>query len=323
MMLDALFVPEPLLAATSDEAFVAAMVEAEVALARAQGWDLVVPGPIDATEIMREGRRVANPAEPLVRRLRAIDDRVHEGATSQDIVDTALMLVAKNVRTLILADVDTISARCFALADEHRDTTMAARTLMQQALPTTFGAKVDMWLAGVAESRRRLEAVPLTAQLGGPVGAFDDEAVGRRFAAELGLLPGPAWQANRVRIADLAGALTLVAGACAKIAHDIILLAQTEVGEVRVPTGGSTAMPHKRNPATAVLAVAAARQVDVRIDLAGEHERAAGAWQAEWPALGRALAYTGGAAHFTRETLAGLEVDADRMRANMSPDLDD
>jgi 3-carboxy-cis,cis-muconate cycloisomerase len=324
MMLEALFVPDAFLAATSDEVFVAAMVDAEVALARAQGWELALPEPFDAMEIMREGRKVANPAEPLVRRLRAIDERAHEGATSQDIVDTALMLVAQNVRTLILTELDAIQERCFELADEHRDTTMAARTLLQQALPTTFGAKVDVWLAGIAESRRRLEGVVLAAQLGGPVGVFDDEAVVRRFADELGLdTPGLAWQANRVRVADLAGALGLVAGACAKIAHDVILLAQTEVGEVRVPTGGSTAMAHKRNPATAILAVAAARQVDVRIDLAGEHERAAGAWQAEWPALGRALAYTGGAAHFTRETLAGLEVDAERMGANISPDLDD
>jgi 3-carboxy-cis,cis-muconate cycloisomerase len=324
MMLDALFVPDAVLAATSDEAFVTAMVDAEVALAHAQGWELEVPGSFDATEIMREGRRVANPAEPLVRRLRAIDERAHAGATSQDIVDTALMLVAKTVRALILAELDAIEARCRTLAAEHRDTTMAARTLMQQALPTTFGAKVDVWLSGVVESRRRLEAIALTAQLGGPIGAFDDETFVRRFAGELGLEePGLAWQANRVRIADLAGALMLVAGACAKIAHDVILLAQTEVGEVRVPTGGSTAMAHKRNPATAVLAVAAARQVDVRIDLAGEHERAAGAWQAEWPAITRALAYTGGAAHFTRETLAGLEVDAERMRANISPELDD
>jgi len=323
-MLDALFVPDAFLAATSDEAFVAAMVQAEVSLARAQGWELVVPGPFDAAEIMREGRKVANPAEPLVRRLRAIDERAHDGATSQDIVDTALMLVAKSVRALLLAELDAIEARCQTLADEHRDTNMAARTLMQQALPTTFGAKVDVWLAGVVESRRRLEGVVLTAQLGGPVGAFDDEAVVRRFAGELGLVePGLAWQANRVRVADLTGALALVAGACAKIAHDVILLAQTEVGEVRVPTGGSTAMPHKRNPATAVLAVAAARQVDARIDLAGEHERAAGAWQAEWPALARALAYTGGAVYFTRETLSGLEVDAERMRANISPELDD
>jgi 3-carboxy-cis,cis-muconate cycloisomerase len=321
-LFEALFVPDDMLAATSDQAFVDAMVEAEIALAKANGWDLVA-GPFDAAVIMHEGRADASPAAPLVRRLRALDERAHDGATSQDIVDTAMMLVAKRARALILAELDAIEKKCHALAEEHRGTVMAGRTLMQQALPITFGKKVDVWLAGIAESRRRLQDVALTAQLGGAVGTFDDEPVVRRFAAELRLdAPGLAWHANRVRVAELGGALELVAGACGKIAHDVILLAQTEVAEVRSPTGGSTAMPHKRNPASAVLAVAAARQVAPRIDLLGEHERAAGAWQAEWPQVANALAFAGATASLVRETLGGLEVDAGRMQDNLVPGLD-
>jgi 3-carboxy-cis,cis-muconate cycloisomerase len=264
-----------------------------------------------------------------VRRLREVSGGAHEGATSQDIVDTALMLVAERARTLVVADLDAVAAACARLADEHRGTVMAARTLLQQAVRTTFGLKAAVWLAGVVQARRRLAAVELAAQLGGAAGtlaSFGDDGpnVLRRYAAELGLAePAVPWHANRVRVAELVDALALVAGACAKIAGDVILLAQTEVAEVSAPAGGSTAMAHKRNPATAVVAVAAARQTAPRIDLAGQHERAAGVWQAEWPAVTTALAYAGGAAAATRETLDGLQVDAERMRANMSPELAD
>jgi 3-carboxy-cis,cis-muconate cycloisomerase len=321
-LFEALFVPPELLAATSDEAFVAAMVEAEVALARAQGRELVVSGPFPADEIMREGRGVANPAEPLVRRLRALDEHAHEGATSQDIIDTALMLVATRARELIVGYADAVAAHCARLADEHRGTPMAARTLLQQAVPTTFGLKAAVWLSGVVDARRRLASVELAAQLGGAAGTLDEPGWVRRFARELGLAEPPLpWHANRVRVAELVDALALVAGVCGKIAHDVILLAQTEVAEVRPPAGGSTAMAHKRNPALAVVAVAAARQVAARVDLLVEHERAAGAWQAEWPVVVNALAYAGGAAAATRDTLAGLEVDTGRMRANISAEL--
>jgi 3-carboxy-cis,cis-muconate cycloisomerase len=331
-LFEALFVPEELLAATSDDAFVAAMVEAEIALARASENDelaeaLSAAGPFDAAEIMREGYAVANPAEPLVRRLRAISEQAHEGATSQDIVDTALMLVTKHARTLILSDADGVAAACARLAHEHRGTVMAARTLLQQAVPTTFGLKAAVWLSGVVEARRRLGAVELPAQLGGAAGtlaSFGDRGpeVLRLYAAQVGLAePALPWHANRVCVAELVGALALVGGACGKIALDVILLAQTEVAEVSPPAGGSTAMAHKRNPAAAVVAVAAARQLTQHIDLLGEHERAAGAWQAEWPVLTRALAYAGAAAAATRETLDDLQVNTERMRANMSPDI--
>ena len=232
------------------------MVEAEVALARAQGRDLDAGVRIDARTIMREGRAVANPAEPLVRRLRELDPQSHEGATSQDIVDTAMMLVAKRSRDLIIVHADAIAATCAKLADEHRATAMAGAHPAPASGATTFGLKAAVWLSGVAEARRRLAAVELAAQLGGAAGtlaSFGERGpeMVRRFAQELGLAEPPLpWHANRVRIAELVDALALLAGACGKIAFDVILLAQTEVAEVTVPTGGSTAMTHKRNPAS-------------------------------------------------------------------------
>ncbi|HEY2218619.1 MAG TPA: lyase family protein [Gaiellaceae bacterium] len=342
MLFDALFVPKTLRDAVGGVGWVQAMLDAEAALARAQAAAGVIPpsaanriaaccdaADFDVEQIGEEGRRVANPAEPLVRRLREragdAGEWVHHGATSQDIVDTAMMLVAKRARTLILAEMDGVAAACAKLADDHRRTAMAARTLLQQAVPTTFGLKAAGWLVGVVETRNRLDQVELAAQLGGAAGtlaSLGDKGVAvlRLFAAELDLAEPPLpWHANRVRVGELAAALELVAGACGKIALDVTLLAQSEVGELSPPGGGSTAMAHKRNPATAVVAVAAARQVAPRIDLLGELERAAGAWQAEWATISHALGYAGGAAAATRETLEGLEVDAERMRANMQP----
>jgi 3-carboxy-cis,cis-muconate cycloisomerase len=342
MLFDALFVPMELRDAVGGRAWVQAMLDAEAALARAEAAAGVIPADaadriaascdastFDVEQIGEEGRQVANPAEPVVRRLREqVGDAgvwVHHGATSQDIVDTAMMLVAKRARVLILEEADRVATACAKLADGHRDTVMAARTLLQQAVPTTFGLKAAGWLVGVVEARNRLDQVELAAQLGGAAGtlaSLGDRAdeVLRRFAAELDLAEPPLpWHSNRVRVGELAGALELVAGACGKIALDVTLLAQSEVGEVSAPAGGSTAMAHKRNPATAVVAVAAARQVVPRIDLLGELERAAGAWQAEWATISHALGYAGGAAAATRETLDGLEVNAARMRANIQP----
>jgi len=289
LLFEALFVPQPIREAVDGRAWVRAMLDAEAALARAEARAGVIPSEaaelivraceagFDPEQIGEEGRRVANPAEPLVRRLREVSEWAHHGATSQDIVDTAMMLVASRARVLILEQADGVAAACAKLARQHRTTEMAARTLLQQAVPTTFGLKAAGWLAGVVQAGRRLAAV------------------------------------------ELAGALGLVAGACGKIALDVTLLAQTEVGEVSAPAGGSTAMPHKRNPASAIVAVAAARQVNPQIDLLVEHERGAGTWQAEWATVASALGFAGGAAAATRETLEGLRVNDDRMRANIHP----
>jgi 3-carboxy-cis,cis-muconate cycloisomerase len=343
---DALFVPAQLREAVSDRAWLAAMLDAERALARAEAQAGLIPAEAadaiaaacqvelyDPEALAVDGRRVGNVAEPLVRAVRAQvgDDAaqyVHFGATSQDIVDTAAVLVTRHARELVLAELEGVRAACVQLADRHRDTPMAGRTLLQQATPTTFGLKAAGWLAVVTQARRRLAEVRLEAELGGAAGTL--ASLGRRgidvlraYCEELDL-PAPAlpWHATRFVFADLGAALDLAAGAVAKVAVDVSLLAQTEVGEVREPfEGDSSTMPHKRNPVGSILARACATgahaAAGVLTGAVHEHERAAGAWHAEWKALSDALALTGGAAAWMRETLEGLEVDAERMRANI------
>jgi len=211
---------------------------------------------------------------------------------------------------------------------------MAGRTLMQQAEPVTFGLKAAGWLAGVAGARARLRELTLPAQLGGAAGTLAtlDPAVIDDFAARLGLAaPRLPWHADRRPAAELGAALAIAAGAVEKVALDVVLLAQTEVGEVAEASeggrGGSSAMPHKRNPVGAIRARAAARTVRASAGvlleaMAGEHERAAGAWHSEWHALSDALAYTGGGAWSLREALDGLTVDPERMRANLAVEGD-
>jgi 3-carboxy-cis,cis-muconate cycloisomerase len=256
-------------------------------------------------------------------------DAVHRGATSQDILDTAAALVAQRAVGLIDAELAAASDACAHLADEHRDTVMAARTLLQQAVPTTFGYKAAGWLVALVDARRTLGAVELPAQLGGAAGTL--AALGDRgldvlqaYAAELGLQePVLPWHTRRQPFAELAAALSAAAVAVAKIARDVVLLAQTEVGEVAEGDGGpSSTMPHKRNPTNAVLADACARHALANAALlvadgVHEHERAAGAWHAEWAALTTALAATGGAAAAAARSLGGLEVDVERMRSNI------
>ncbi len=259
-------------------------------------------------------------------------DYVHLGATSQDIVDTAAMLVSRRAVALVLAELDRLAGGCAALARAHRSTPMAARTLLQQAVPTTFGLKAAGWLVSVLEARGRLAAVRderLAAQLGGAAGtlaALGDEAleVVRLYAEELGLAePMLPWHTNRQRLAELGAALDGAAGAAAKIGRDIVLLAQSEVGEVAEASGGrSSTMPQKRNPVRSTLAVACARLANAHAgvllgELAHEHERAVGGWHAEWEALSGALAFAGGAAAAAADAVTGLEVDAERMRANL------
>jgi 3-carboxy-cis,cis-muconate cycloisomerase len=347
LLFEALFVPDSLREAVSGRAWIAAMLEAERALAVAEGRLGVIP--VEAAEqiaaackaetfdpegIGAEGRLAANPAEPLVRALRgavggSAARYVHWGATSQDVLDTAAMLVARRSLQLILRDLDAVAAACARLAEEHRATVMAARTLLQQAVPTTFGLKAASWLVGVVEARGRLAGVRLVAQLGGAAGtlaSLGDRGtdVLREYSKEVGLAePEVPWHTMRVRVGELGGALALAAGACAKIALDMTLLAQTEVAEVSTgDEGRSSTMPHKRNPASAVTAIASARLAHAHAgvltaSLVQEHERATGAWQSEWTALSGALAYAGGAAAATHSALFALQVDGERMRENL------
>jgi len=332
--------------AVSEEAWVRAMLDVEGALARAEATAGLISA--EAAEAISRAapdldglgvaaRDAGNPVVELVRRLReAAGDDAHFGATSQDVLDSAAMLVAKRALVPILAELDAVVAACAALARAHRGTVMAGRTLMQQAEPVTFGLKAAGWLAGVSGARARLRELRLPAQLGGAAGtlsklAGEGPAVLAAFARELGLdEPVLPWHGDRRPVAELGAALAIAAGAVEKVALDIVLLAQTEVGEVSEESGGgrggSSAMAHKHNPVGAIRARAAARSVrgaaGVLLEaMAGEHERAAGAWHSEWRALTDALAGTGGAAWSLHEALGGLTVDAERMRANLSDDL--
>ena len=353
-MFDAAFIPDPARDALSDQAWLQAMLSFEAALARAEANAGVIPADAaeaiaaaalslrpDPADIGEQARLVANPAEPLVRALRSAVPHdaqrfVHLGATSQDVVDTATSLVARRALDLVAADLAAVADACAALARTHRDTLMIGRTLQQHAVPTTFGLKAAGWLAGLdgaGAQLHRVRAEALAVQLGGAAGtlsALGDhglEVLGG-VARELGLAePDLPWDTVRGRVGELGAALALSAGALAKVALDVELLSQTEVGEVAEPSGGrrggSSTMPHKRNPVGSVLARACAEQVQAAAGVllravgAAEHERAAGAWQAEWPAVRAALGYTAGAAHAMREALEGLDVHPDRMRANL------
>jgi 3-carboxy-cis,cis-muconate cycloisomerase len=346
----ALFLPDAVRAAVSDRAWVEAMLRFETALATASARAGLIPAEaaeaiaaaadparFDPEELGRQGRATGNPAAPLVKALTSAVEGdgaryVHRGATSQDVMDTASMLVARAARTLVETDLDAAAAACARLADEHRGTLMPGRSLLQQALPTTFGLRAAGWLVALLDAGDRLAGVPLAAQLGGAAGTLaslgsEGPRVLAELAAELELdEPAVPWHTARLRVAELGAALALAAGTLEKIALDVTLLAQTEVGELAEAggegRGGSSTLPHKRNPVGSVLAIACARRVRGESSIllgamAQEHERAAGAWHAEWEALGGALAYTGGAAAAVREVVEGLQVHPERMRANL------
>jgi 3-carboxy-cis,cis-muconate cycloisomerase len=336
----------------SDRAWLQAMLDVEAALARAQARAGLLPaghadaigracdaGRFDAAEIGAEATKTGNPAVPLVKALTAAVEgeaagQVHRGATSQDVIDSAAMLVAHRALGPLLDDLDGAARAAAALAAEHRDTVMAGRTLLQQALPVTFGLKAAEWLAGLDDAAARLEELRrtrLAAQLGGAAGTLASlgdagPEVLAGFAEELGLAePALAWHTIRVRPAELAGALGVACGVIAKVARDVTLMAQTEVGEVRegVPgRGGSSTLPHKRNPVAAVSAVACAMRAPGLVAellgaMAHEHERGAGPWHAEWRAFSALLEAAGSAGAWLRDCLEHLEVDAGRMRANL------
>ncbi len=331
-------------AAVSGESWLRALLDAEAALARAQARLGLIPGGvaeaidgarIDLAALAERARDAGNPVVPLVADLRGIaGDHVHQGATSQDIMDTAAMLVAARTRRIVLADLDRTLGDLADLAERHRDTPMAGRTFGQQAVPTTFGLRAAGWLTAVAGARDALEAVRLPAQLGGAAGtmaAYGTTRLLRVFAEETGLAePVLPWHTLRAPVAELGAALALVAGALGKFAVDVVLLAQTEIGEVAEPAasgrGGSSAMPHKRNPVLATMIRSAALRVPAYAQIlfqaqAAGLERPAGEWHAEWQPLGDSLRLVGGAAETAAELAGGLEVFPDRMRANLRDEL--
>jgi 3-carboxy-cis,cis-muconate cycloisomerase len=341
-LFDGVLAAGPVREATSDLAWLRAMVGVEAALARAGGAAPEVAEEIraaaerlDVTALGAAAAESGNPVVPLVRALReavspASAGHVHSGATSQDILDSAAMLVARDALGLILADLSAASSAAARLAEAHRHTPVAARTLMQQALPTTFGLVAAGWLTaldGAADRLATVHASGLAVQLGGAAGtlaAFDTLSIVDELAAELGL-PAPAlpWHTDRTRVADLAGALGTACGVVAKVAGDVVLYAQTEVGELAEgQPGGSSSMPHKQNPVAAVAARACAAQAPGLVatllgSMGHEHQRAAGAWHAEWAPFTGLLRATGSAVHWLARCLAHLRVDAARMRANL------
>jgi 3-carboxy-cis,cis-muconate cycloisomerase len=249
------------------------------------------------------------------------------------VLDTAAMLVAARALGPVLTDLAACADATGRLARDHRDTRMLGRTLLQQAVPTTFGLKAAGWTVALDEARGRLDAVRrerLAVQLGGAAGTLaphgeNGPEVVEALATILGLAePVLPWHTDRVRIADLAGALGTVAGVVAKVARDITLLAQNEVAEVsdRTP-GGSSAMAHKRNPVAAICAAGCAANApglvaDLFAAMAHEHERAAGNWHAEWRPMRELLVATGSATAWLRACLERLTVHPDKMHANLT-----
>ncbi|MEU8953015.1 3-carboxy-cis,cis-muconate cycloisomerase [Streptomyces sp. NPDC048518] len=359
--------------ATSDQAFLAAMLEAEAALTRAQAAVGMAPpeaatavtavaadpGRFDARDIALRARDGGNPVIPLVARLTAaVPDEaaayVHRGATSQDILDTSLMLLAARTSDLILADLARTERALARLAAAHRDTAMPGRTLTQHAVPTTFGLKAAGWRSLVLDARDRVAGVRrgLPVQLGGAAGTLaafgayeagggvsraegehEPPEAGREppgqhlvaaFARQLGLCePVLPWHTLRTPVADLAAVLAFTAGALGKAAADVLTLSRTEIAEVSEGAGGgSSAMPHKANPVRATLITAAARRAPglaatLYGSLAAEDERPAGAWHAEWEPLRDLLRLTGGAARDAAELAEGLRVHPEAMREHL------
>jgi 3-carboxy-cis,cis-muconate cycloisomerase len=334
-------------------AYFKAMLEFESALAEAQAAEGLIPAPaaaaitsacanlrVDADELMPEAKRSVSAAVPLVSKLRAALDResashVHFGATSQDVLDTAAALCLKpcleEADRVLGAAVRALARR----AREHRATPMLGRTLLQPAVPITAGLKIARWAMALAQDRDRLSdalAVGLAVQLGGPVGDLatlgaKGPAVRRRMASRLGLADAPAWHVHRNAWIALLGSVAQVTLTGGKIALDLALLSQPEVGEMREAEasegGRSSAMPHKRNPAACTRALAAAARTpglmgSIYGGALAEHERALGAWQAELATVPDLVDSLGAVLDFLETIAASLQVDPARMRANLA-----
>jgi 3-carboxy-cis,cis-muconate cycloisomerase len=347
-----LFATEGMRAAFSDRARLGAMLRVEAALARAEARFALAPDALadaleriapDDFDLESLGAEAALAGVPVIPFVKAVQSRLpkeiaagfHKGATTQDILDTALVLQMRDGFSLIASDFKAIIPALAGLAARHRGTPCAGHTYGQHAAPITFGFKVAVWLAGVAEVAEQLPSVrsrALTASLGGPVGTLaglgaTGPEVARAFTEELGLAAAPlAWHTRRARMVEAGAWLATLMGALAKMGTDVAHLASTEVGEVAEPhvpgRGGSSAMPHKRNPvsATVILAAHAAAKghiVTLLDAMAAAHERPAGLWHAEWHALPQLFGLASGALRESRRLAEGLEVDAACMRANL------
>lgn len=295
---------------------------------------------IDLERLKSDVHLGGNAAIPLVKQLVRIvknndfeaSKYVHYGATSQDIIDTATVLLIKEYLEWLQVKTQQLKTILLELTKAHRDTLMMGRTLLQQAKPITFGLKTAGWLEAVARSDERILQTKqrvLTIQLGGAVGSGNDRITPKvklAFADLLGLKDSFTWQSNRDNFSEWASALSILSGSLGKIAKDISLLMQTEIGEVFEPAaegrGGSSTMPHKRNPVICAVMLANATRTPnltatMLSSMVQEHERSAGLWHAEWEVLTQIMALTAGTVEKAIELLSGLEVDKERMLHNL------
>jgi 3-carboxy-cis,cis-muconate cycloisomerase len=355
-LIESLATTEPLAALFSDHSILDAMLGFEAALARAEAHVGVIPAAaaeaiakaarpeaFDAEELSKQALRAGTLSIPLVNALtaavRTVDAAsarfVHWGATSQDVSDTAIIVLLARAARILAADHRALASALRRLSEAHAQTVMLGRTLLQPAPPVTFGLKTAGWLAAIERSARRMEAAFEDAsvlQFGGASGtlaALGDRGlqVSEELAKELGLQNPPApWHAHRDRLAALVCACGVYAGCLAKMARDVALLMQEEVSEASEPggdgRGGSSTMPHKRNPMACAVALAAANHVPGCVanflhGMTQEHERGIGGWQAEWSTLASVVQATGLVVASMREVAEGLTVDATRMRANI------
>jgi 3-carboxy-cis,cis-muconate cycloisomerase len=355
-LLDSLFRSAAVDALFSDRSNLQGMLDFEAALARAEAQDGVIPPAaasaigeecraelFDYTTLSRAAARQGNLAIPLVKQLTELVAKkdkhaanfVHWGATSQDIIDTGRVLQLRQALDLIARDLESIADPLAALAQKHRLTLIAGRTWMQHALPTTLGLKIAGWLDAVIRHRLRLAETQkrcLVLQFGGAVGTL--AALGNRgpevaslLAAELKLgLPDLPWHSHRDRMAEVGATLGLCVGTVGKIARDLAMHGQTEVAEIFEPAeegrGGSSTMPHKRNPVSSAVMLSAALRVpglvgSLLTSVVQEDERGLGGWQAEWEVLPDIVQLTAGAVHQLAAIVPHLEINAERMRKNL------
>jgi 3-carboxy-cis,cis-muconate cycloisomerase len=332
------------------------MLDFEAALAKAEAACGVIsadaPAPIaakcraelfDIDKLAKAAAKAGNTAIPLVKELTALVAKdapdaarfVHWGATSQDAMDTGLVLQVRAGLGLIERDLTRLSAALATLAFAHKTTIEVGRTWMQHALPVTFGLRAAGWLDAVERHRERLAGLHprlLVVQFGGAAGtlaSLGDRglAVSAALAQELKLdLPDMPWHTQRDRVAELATMLGLIVGTLGKMARDLSLLMQTDIAEAFEPSGegrgGSSTMPHKRNPVTSAIVLSAATRAPGLVAtmlsaMVQEHERGLGGWHAEWTALPELMVLTAGALAHMADTMSGLEIDPARMRANL------
>ena len=355
-LLDPLFRWEPVAKLFRDDSYLQTMLDFEAALARAEASSDVIPSSaataiaskcrvelFDKQKLAEAASFAGNLAIPLVKQLKglvAADNKdaagfVHWGATSQDAIDTALVLQLREALPLISGDLENLCARLAKMADQHRLTPMVARTWMQQAVPTTLGIKFAGWLDALGRHRERFREMQnrcLVLQFGGAAGTLaalgsQGGVIAKHLSEQLKLaLPQMPWHSQRDRFSEIATTLGSLTGTLGKIARDISLHMQTEIDELREPAeedrGGSSTMPHKRNPVACATALAAAMRAPGLVAtmltaMIQEDERGLGGWHAEWETLPEIVCLTAGALHQLATVVPRLEIDVKRMRENL------